>query len=75
MCCRHVPIRPAASMQARYNTIMAEAAAYSEAQDELNLDSTQLASYRWYHTMMDDPNGKVLVNMEGGSIVNVAGGG
>ena len=62
-------------MQARYNTIMAEAAAYSAAQDELNLDSTQLASYRWYHTMMDDPNGKVLVNMEGGSIVNVAGGG
>jgi hypothetical protein len=54
---------------------MAEAAAYREAQDELNLDSTQLAAYRWYHTMMDDPAGKVLVNMEGGSIVNVAGGG
>jgi len=68
-------IKQNALARARYNTIMAEAAAYEEAQDQLGLDSTQLAAYRWYHTMMDDPNGKVLVNMDGGAIVNVAGGG
>jgi hypothetical protein len=61
--------------QARRNTILAEAAAYAQVKDELGLDATQLQAYRWYHTMMDTPSGKVLVNMEGGSIVNVAGGG
>merc|ERR1712091_533860 len=34
-----------ARAQARYNTIMAEAAAYKEAQDQLSLNSEQLAAY------------------------------
>ena len=72
---RATQIKQNAIATARYNTIMAEAAAYAKVQNELGLNSDQLASYRWYHTMMDDPSGKVLVNMEGGSIVNVAGGG
>ena len=65
----------AETIQARYNTIVAEAAAYKEVQDELGLNSDQLASYRWFHEMMDQQSGKVLVNMDGGAIVNVAGGG
>ena len=54
---------------------MAEAAAYAAVQNELNMNSDQLASYRWFHEMMDQQSGKVLVNMDGGAIVNVAGGG
>lgn len=60
-------------MQARYNTIMAESAAYAAVQNSLGLNADQLAAYRWYHALQDDPAGKVLVNMEGGSIVNLAG--
>ena len=57
---------------ARRNTIMAEAAAYADAQSTLGLTPAQLQSYRWFHTMMEEDNGgKVLVNMEGGQIVNV----
>ena len=59
---------------ARRNTIMAEAAAYQDAKSELGLTAEQLQAYRWFHTMMDSPteNGKVLVNLAGGSIVNLS---
>ena len=63
---------------ARRNTVQAESAAYSQAQTILGLDSTQLAEYRWYHTMMDSmegaPNRKLLINMQSNqNIVNLGG--
>ena len=65
-------IKQNALATARRNTIMAEAAAYADAQSTLGLTPAQLQSYRWFHTMMEEDNGgKVLVNMEGGQIVNV----
>ena len=58
------------------NTVEAEAAAYSLAATTFTLDATQLAEYRWYHTMLDSaegaPSRKLLINMDSGqNIVNL----
>jgi hypothetical protein len=68
-------IKQNAHATARRNTILAEAGAYAQVKDQLGLSAEELLAYRWYHTLMDSPSGKVLVNLAGGSIVNVAGGG
>ena len=57
--------------QARKNTVTAEAAAYGAVKKKLDLSTEQLGEYRWYHSMMDSQEGKVLINMANNAIINL----